>query len=106
MTSNAANQCDRCNRNSFIYDRDTKFSSNLIACSNQIFRFGRNLVVDFFIHGVQITVDTVQKADSHSDGTHIQIFLFDHLICLINLKNIDHVNSPFQYDPIKYGALH
>ena len=34
--------------------------------------------------------------DSHGNGTHIQIFLLNHFVCLINFKNIDHVNSHFR----------
>jgi len=90
----------------FIYNRNTKFCCNLITCSNQIFCFCCNLIVDFFIHSIQVAVNAVQKADSHGNGTHIQIFLLNHFVCLINFKNIDHVNSPFLYDTIKYDALH
>ena len=39
----------------------------------------------------EITVNTVQKADTKGNGTHIQILLLYHFICLIYFKNVDHI---------------
>ena len=79
-----------CYGNSFIYNRDTVLGCDLITGSYQISGLCGDLFVYFLIQCIQVRIDTVQKADPHGDGTHIQILLLDHFICLVYLKNIDH----------------
>ena len=52
-------QRDRSNRDTFIDDRNPKFTSDGIAGRYKIFRISCNLIVDLLIHLRQITVHTV-----------------------------------------------
>ena len=90
LTCSSANQSDRCYRNSFIYNRDPVLGCDLITGRYQVSGFCGDLLIYFLIQCIQVRIDTVQKADTHGDGTHIQILLLDHFICLVYLKNIDH----------------
>ena len=88
MTCHTAYKCDWCYGNSFIYNRYPEFCRNLVTCSHKIFCLCGDLIINFLVHSIQVTVNAVQKTDTHSNGTHIQIFLFDHLICFIYFKYI------------------
>ena len=108
MTCHAAYESDRCHGNSFVYNRDSKLCCDLITGSYEVFCLCGDLVVDFLVHSVKITVDAVQKADSHGDGTHIQVFLLDHFVCFVYFKNIYHVGAPLYkvYQGFRFCALH
>ena len=90
LTCRTAHQSDRSYGNSFIYNGDPIFHGDCLTCRYQIFGTGCNLVINLFVQSLKITVNTVQKADSHCNGTHIQVLLLDHFIGFIYFKNIDH----------------
>ena len=90
----SSHQSHRSDRNSFIYNRNTVFSGNIFPSLHQIFRQCGDLFIYFAIYLVKIGIHTIQKTDSQCDRSHIQIFLFDHLIGFIYLKHINHVACP------------
>ena len=95
MTAGSTDQSNRRNADSFIYDWNTKFPFNLISCCNKILCRLLDLTVDFLLTIFQICIDTIQKADTDRNSTHIQIFLFDHFICFIYFNSINHGYSPY-----------
>ena len=67
---------------------------------------GGDLLINFPVYLLQVRINTVQKADTQSNGTHIQIFLLDHFIGLIDLIHIYHNLSYLSFLPGVSDAVH
>ncbi len=90
-----SHQCNRCNRNALVNNRNTVFPFNLHPCIHQIPGKRCDFIVYLLIQPFQIGIHTVQKADAKCDCADIQIFLLDHLVCLVNFEYINHDTLSF-----------
>ena len=92
----AAHQSRRSDGNTLVYDRDTVLCGDILARFHQIFGQRSNLGIHFFADHINIRIDTIQKTDTHGNGTHIQVLLVNHFICFVYLKNINHAVPPIR----------
>ena len=102
----SSDESNRSNRNPLIYYRNSEFSGDLISRFHQMSCESGDLLIYLPVYLLQIRINTVQKTDPQSNGTHIQIFLFDHFIGLIDLIHIYHKLSYLSFLPavFRYGA--
>ena len=92
------NHRNRSYRNTFIDNWDSVLLFNLITCRNQILCNCCNLFIYFLRRYFYIRMTAVAQTDSHSDRTHIQIVLRDHLVSFQDIFNREHRQPP------RYGA--
>ena len=76
--------CCRCDRNSFVYDRNTEFLFNDLTGLYQVLCCFCDFIVDVLIESLNVGSSAVEQGDSQCDRTHIEILFFNHGICLMN----------------------
>ena len=74
----------------FVYDWNSKFIPDVVACFYKVFGKRCNLVIYLVTGLIYIRINAVKKADAHGNGTDIEIFLLDHFIGFGNFHSVDH----------------
>ena len=89
-TSRRHHRC-RSDGNALVYDRNTVLRLYFLTCFYKVSGISANLVVYFAAHSVYVAVGTIEKADTHSYGAYVQIFVLDHMYCFKNIFCIKHI---------------
>ena len=88
-----ANQRNRGNRDALVDDGNAVIALNLFAYLNKVLGirgdFGVNLLADC----IDVVANAVEQRNTHSNGAHVELFLLDHLVGLVDLHNIQHEGS-------------
>ena len=92
------NHRNRSYRNTFINDWNTKLHFQFLADLNKLFSFPGDLIIYLLRRYFYIRMTAVAQTDSHSDRTHIQVVLRDHLVSFQDIFNREHRQPP------RYGA--
>ena len=95
LARRSAHQRDGRHGDTLVHNGDAVVTFDGITRHHQVFRIGGNLAVNVVAQLIYIIAHTVEQADAHGDGTHIELFLLDHLIGLMDLHNVDHRRIPF-----------
>ena len=88
-----SNNCNGCYRNTFVYNFNTEFMSNLVTYFNKFSCFFDNFLIDFFSCFINISIDTIKKTDSHCYCANVEILFFNHRNCFFDILNIHYLIS-------------
>ena len=94
----ARTRTDKRNRshgNTLVHNGNAVLPLNSLARCNQVFRIRRDLVIDVGAKRVDVVAHAVEQAYAQRDRAHIELLLLDHMIGLVDLHDIKHVNMPF-----------
>ena len=95
LAGRTAHQRNGSDGDTLIYNGDTEISLDILARGNQVLCQGSDFLINLFIERLKIAVHTVQKAYTQGNGTHIQLFVFNHVVGLIYLVHIYVNHSSF-----------
>jgi len=90
-----ADKRNRSHGNALVHNGNAVLSLNGFARCNQVLRICRNLVIDVGAKRVDVVAHAVEQAYAQRDCAHIELFLLDHMIGLMDLHDVKHVNMPF-----------
>ena len=102
LAGTAGRDGDRRDGDTLVDDRHTVLAADLLSCFHKVTRIAGDFLIDVVTEGVDITGRTVEKTDSHGDRTDIEVIMFDHVVGLRDLQDIDrikracHSDSPFR----------
>ena len=73
-----------------VNDGDAEFTLDGFARSDQIASARRNFGIDAVAEFIHVVARAIEQADAHGDGTHVELFLLNHFIGLVDLLDINH----------------
>ena len=90
LAARTADDGDRSDRDALVDDRDAILAADIFACLHKVACQTCDLIVDILAGLCHIVGGTIQKADTHGDGAHVEILLLDHFIGFDYLAYVDH----------------
>ena len=73
-----------------VNDGDAEFTLDGFARGDQIASARRNFGIDAVAEFIHVVARAIEQTDAHGDGTHVELFLLDHFIGLVDLLDINH----------------
>ena len=75
----ARHQGHRGDGDTLVHDGDTELRLDIMAGLDQVLGGSSDLVIDLPASSCRVRVAAVQQRNAHSDGTHVQVLLVDHV---------------------------